>query len=803
MSGSVRKKFVAKVSIFAVTLGLFSVIGSTQSNAHTAVTNGGNATNISLATVQVDASLVVATTNGIAAAVQSATAIAGTFTTALSSGLITKDASSGTAQTATVRTGGILSLYARTSTIAAMSATGGTFSGGVVASGVNTTTAATYNAATTAVLFASAGTYVAAGTPIAVLYTAPTIAGTYTVTLDVSGGTAATTVTTTDPTAGTAAGIITVTVTDTINGTTVSTSASNRGALVGAVDASLFVANLTSDSGAAVVSDIATAATAHTSAKSIGLLSTNGSVGVGKTATVLTSGVLSLYASVSTDIALVATSGTFGTAANAGATTFSQDKKTVFRNVTAATALGQLWTAPSTAGTYTISAYSQGVSSSDGTNTVSLASPSGGTLIAQITVTVTATSAGGSYSPIYSVCNTSSTTSVPGSTAATANVDSTSTVTNGNVWYINFALADSYQNALDNGNIVVTATNGAFVNYAEAGTAAVGTGSTVVSYNNANAYGSVTVSQPIANAPITTTVTVSYNGTTVCTKTVTIRGEVAKIAVSNIITQDLSGSAGVANASWIDDTSGRAGLFTVLATDSAGNQVATTPSTGAIGTWAASAASLAGQTIVTALSVDNSATATSSTSPSRYSTGIYTCGATAGEVKTAKLTFTNAGSATVVTSDAFTLRCSDDPYTYTASWDKASYVQGEIATLTVKFLDSKGFAANNKAGAAGGWTGSTPMLTPISATGSAPVLDNAGTKTYTYSVGGNTAITAGSYVSVIDFASLTAGTKQTPSYKVSTGGDSTTNADVLKSIVALIASINKQIQALQKLILKR
>ena len=142
------------------------------------------------------------------------------------------------------------------------------------------------------------------------------------------------------------------------------------------------------------------------------------------------------------------------------------------------------------------------------------------------------------------------------------------------------------------------------------------------------------------------------------------------------------------------------------------------------------------------------------------------------------------------------MRCADNPYTYTASWDKASYVQGEIATLTVKFLDSKGFAANNKAGAAGVWTGSTPMLTPISATGAAPVLDNAGTKTYTYSVGGNTAITAGSYVSVIDFTgTLTAATKQTPSYKVSTGGDSTTNADVLKSIVALIASINKQIQA--------
>ena len=48
-----------------------------------------------------------------------------------------------------------------------------------------------------------------------------------------------------------------------------------------------------------------------------------------------------------------------------------------------------------------------------------------------------------------------------------------------------------------------------------------------------------------------------------------------------------------------------------------------------------------------------------------------------------------------------------------------------------------------------------------------------------------------------------AAVKATPTYKVSTGGDTTSNADVLKSIVALIASINKQIQALQKLILKR
>jgi hypothetical protein len=98
------------------------------------------------------------------------------------------------------------------------------------------------------------------------------------------------------------------------------------------------------------------------------------------------------------------------------------------------------------------------------------------------------------------------------------------------------------------------------------------------------------------------------------------------------------------------------------------------------------------------------------------------------------------------------------------------------------------------------------MLTPVSATGAAGGLDKNGTKTFTYTVGTASGMTAGTYVSVIDYTSLTgAGTavKATPSYKLSTGGDTTSNADILKSIVALIASINKQIQALQKLILKR
>jgi hypothetical protein len=78
-----------------------------------------------------------------------------------------------------------------------------------------------------------------------------------------------------------------------------------------------------------------------------------------------------------------------------------------------------------------------------------------------------------------------------------------------------------------------------------------------------------------------------------------------------------------------------------------------------------------------------------------------------------------------------------------------------------------------------------------------------GSRVYTFTVGKDTGITAGTYTSIVEYASLVAGTKQTPTYKVGTGTSEVTNAEVLKSIVALIASINKQIQALQKLLLKR
>ena len=301
---------------------------------------------------------------------------------------------------------------------------------------------------------------------------------------------------------------------------------------------------------------------------------------------------------------------------------------------------------------------------------------------------------------------------------------------------------------------------------------------------------------------MTTTVTISFNGTTVCTKTITIRGEVASLAIASVGTEDLG--VGTGSAAWIADGTNRAGSFTVTAKDSAGNTVA--PGTSGVSGFAADSATLT--TTVQAITISSANVATSVSSATaawNYSVGNFTCGATAGE-SSVKLKYTNPSSGTVVTSPAFTARCADNAYTYTASFDKASYVQGDIATLTVQFLDSKGNKANSVT-AHGALTATHPMMTMVSGLGDATSVPAKadGTRTYTLTVGTTTGLTAGSYTSIIDYASLTAvaATKATPLYKVTTGSDSTTNADVLKSIVALIASINKQIQALQKLILQR
>jgi folate-dependent phosphoribosylglycinamide formyltransferase PurN len=74
-----------------------------------------------------------------------------------------------------------------------------------------------------------------------------------------------------------------------------------------------------------------------------------------------------------------------------------------------------------------------------------------------------------------------------------------------------------------------------------------------------------------------------------------------------------------------------------------------------------------------------------------------------------------------------------------------------------------------------------------------------GVKTYKFRVDQD----EGSFVGQVAVDAITDDTVKTVQYSIKKAGSSVTNEEVLKSIVALIASINKQIRALQKLILRR
>jgi len=546
----------------------------------------------------------------------------------------------------------------------------------------------------------------------------------------------------------------------------------------------------------------ATTVAASTSARSLNLLYKDETTSTAQTATVLAGGALVLIVAntTATSTAFTATGGSFSGPVTLGASgslssAYGLGNASLVLTGDAATSVAVRWAAPTTAGTYTIT----GVRSTDTTNFSTVATISSGTVIGNVTVSVSAAAASGDPVVANSSCVTHES-----SGAQTTTADSTATVTNGNPWYIKYTLNDAYGSAVStSGNLVATVTGDAVVSIGS-GTQSAGTGTTVVAYGTGTAgssYDALRVDQATAGAPVTTTVTLTYNGKVVCTKTVTIRGAAASMKLTSVATGDIgSGSTnGVGSANWIGDGTNRIGHYVVSLLDSAGNVVVPSASD----TFSADSASLT--TTVTALAVaaGSYATSTSSTSAWSASVGTFTCGPVAGS-STVKLKHTSAATGKVVSAE-FAARCADDPYTYTASFDKASYNQGDIATLTVKFLDSKGNPSNSTV-AVGTSQIVLPMMTFVSATGTATSLTKAdGTIAYTLTVGTTTGMTAGTYSGIVDFTALTAvaATKATPTYKLSTGGDTTTNADVLKSIVALIASINKQIQALQKLILKK
>jgi hypothetical protein len=292
-------------------------------------------------------------------------------------------------------------------------------------------------------------------------------------------------------------------------------------------------------------------------------------------------------------------------------------------------------------------------------------------------------------------------------------------------------------------------------------------------------------------APVTTTVTVKANGVTIGSKTLTLLGAPAKIVVDQAdVTTGQSGSTGA---------------FKYTVVDNAGNLLLTNvglmPAFGSLTAAAAGWEQAVGGVV-------SSATATTPdiTSTSTKGTGTFACvAAGTGTSGTADIYIGAFVGTTLVKSNTFKATCGNNAIrSWTASMDKVTYTPGEIATLTISAKDANGgIVADTTTVGANYVNISVPGMTVIGSAISSGDVFTAGARTYKFRVDQAEGSFVGQAHVTTDNVTSAEKLVKTLQFSIKSSSGAVTNADVLKSIVALIASINKQIQALQKLILKR
>jgi trimeric autotransporter adhesin len=579
-------------------------------------------------------------------------------------------------------------------------------------------------------------------------------------------------------------------------------NAANNG-VAGAADAPAPLANVlniateASITGAAIV--VATvedgATTAGSFNDSLGLLANTTTVDVNSltsTATMRADGEIVFYTKTDNDVAATfeVVGGTFGTvAAESGSFNNVNNTKTSFvtGKATAATQIAFSVKPNVGATTMTVSMFkSASLATIDQTkvNAVQAGTTSKGTLIQRYTVTVATTSLSGAYSSTFSAVR--AVLSGTAGAAETSNIDETGATSIANaassVGFVNINLRDAYNVELPAGALIINATNGAGLAWnASGGASASGFNLVAVATDTT---GTLTVARPAASANrgFSTTVTVNWNGAVVGTKTFTFLGEVATVTASAPAIGALSASNTSAFRLAYADSAGNA-LYPTITDTSAVSSTLTSSVTGlAVGTIGSSTAGLA--------------------------RGTLTCGAAAGSADV-QVQHVNPLSGTVVRSNIWKATCAGDAASYTASWDRASYTPGSIATLSITFRDARGNLAN--AYTAVSTTGNLititggPSATAVTAPANGDAADSAdGIKRYQFVVGTTTGdFSAVVSAPVVNAAAPTTAANQTVSYKVANATTGTTNEDVLKAIVSLIASINKQIAALQKALLRR
>jgi len=308
---------------------------------------------------------------------------------------------------------------------------------------------------------------------------------------------------------------------------------------------------------------------------------------------------------------------------------------------------------PSAAGALTVTAYA--------------AADGGGSAVETYGITVVAACAGNAIS----VANTVAALAASDGTASSSSVDFTAAyadVENGSDIWINVLLRDSYKNPLQTaGVLTATATNGARIGWVDGGVTGpfAATTAVIATLGDNSASSSLRVMQPAgSDAAMTSTVTIQFNGVTVATKTVSILGAAASIAVTDV-------TVGTQNST---------GSFKYVVKDAAGNQLTDT----SVAT-AANAGFVSGGVVASA----TTASAGDATWIAK-GTGTFACNASKSGSQSVTIGYLNTGLK-LVTSNAFTATCGYAAVdTFTVALDKAVYSPGEIATLTISAKDVKG-----------------------------------------------------------------------------------------------------------------
>ena len=426
---------------------------------------------------------------------------------------------------------------------------------------------------------------------------------------------------------------------------------------------------------------------------------------------------------------------------------------------------------------------------------ITAAAPTNGTLLGQWVVTIVSASVSGVLSVADSAVYIAGSQD-RGTVCSTApTFDNLARNDDRKVACIYVSLVDAYGVALGAKTVSASATNSAKVEVGSAASDAY-TASGTFDSGSITATGFISVIQPTLGTAASSAVTVSVDGVILGTKTINWNGVASTIELDTANSVSTFAASG-ATAGTVPAGSLKGIVYRIK--DAAGNIV----------TFAdqPTIADATGAMIAAQLSTTNEADTAEVVQSISAGKGLATMfianSAVTGD-GTYKLSITNSAG-TIIKSAVYNAKVVGSVSTFVASLDKASYAPGEIATLTIKGLDSAG------RGAADGTLLGTGTVISVNTDGfghltstceTTPATSSAflgGQKTCKFAVKN----TPGSYSYSVKVASSTSQAETTGTLAVVASSATVSNADVLKSIVALIASINKQIQALQKLILKR